>query len=75
MNHTVLVADNNMVVKVLNTELTSDARDFYIDDERMIAEICVFAEKYGLLREQRSNDVDSFIDRVFFSTLLEKNVC
>ena len=39
-----------MVVEALNIglKLMSGARDFY-NDERMIAEICVFAEKYGLL--------------------------
>jgi len=39
-----------MVAEALNIglKLMSGARDFYTD-ERMIAEICVFAEKYGLL--------------------------
>ena len=39
-----------MVMEALNIglKLMSGARDFYTD-ERMIAEICVFAEKYGLL--------------------------
>lgn len=39
-----------MVVEALNIglKLMGGARDFYTD-ERMIAEICVFAEKYGLL--------------------------
>ncbi|MDR0287082.1 MAG: hypothetical protein LBI03_05155 [Clostridiales bacterium] len=39
-----------MVVEALNIglKLMGSARDFYTD-ERMIAEICVFAEKYGLL--------------------------
>ena len=39
-----------MVVEALNIglKLMSGANDFYTD-ERMIAEICVFAEKFGLL--------------------------
>ena len=39
-----------MVAEALNIglKLMSSAKDFY-DDERMMAEICVFAEKYGLL--------------------------